>query len=44
MTDSVRDVRVEDFLVELGTEELPPLALPELERTVAANSARAFAW
>jgi len=37
MTDSVRDVRVEDFLVELGTEELPPLALPELERSFAAG-------
>src|SRR3954466_12040858 len=24
-----------DFLVELGTEELPPLALPELERAFA---------
>src|SRR6187401_326230 len=37
MTGSVRDVRVEDFLVELGTEELPPLALPQLERTFAAG-------
>ena len=26
-----------DFLVELGTEELPPLALPELERAFAAG-------
>jgi glycyl-tRNA synthetase beta chain len=26
-----------DFLVELGTEELPPLALPELERSFAAG-------
>ena len=26
---------VQDFLVELGTEELPPLALPELERAFA---------
>jgi glycyl-tRNA synthetase beta chain len=26
---------VRDFLVELGTEELPPLALPELERAFA---------
>ncbi|NBX58502.1 MAG: glycine--tRNA ligase subunit beta, partial [Gammaproteobacteria bacterium] len=24
-----------DFLFELGTEELPPLALPELERALA---------
>jgi glycyl-tRNA synthetase beta chain len=24
-----------DFLVEIGTEELPPLALPELERAFA---------
>jgi glycyl-tRNA synthetase beta subunit len=23
-----------DFLFELGTEELPPLALPELERAL----------
>ena len=30
MNDTVRD-----FLVELGTEELPPLALPELERAFA---------
>src|SRR6186713_2383345 len=37
MTGSVHEVRVEDFLVELGTEELPPLALPELERTFAAG-------
>ena len=28
---------VRDFLVELGTEELPPLALPELERAFAAG-------
>ena len=27
----------QDFLVELGTEELPPLALPELERAFAAG-------
>jgi glycyl-tRNA synthetase beta chain len=27
----------QDFLVELGTEELPPLALPELERSFAAG-------
>jgi glycyl-tRNA synthetase beta chain len=26
---------VRDFLFELGTEELPPLALPELERSLA---------
>ena len=26
-----------DFLFELGTEELPPLALPELERALAAG-------
>jgi glycyl-tRNA synthetase beta chain len=32
MSDSMRD-----FLVELGTEELPPLALPELERAFAAG-------
>ncbi len=32
MNDSTRD-----FLVELGTEELPPLALPELERAFAAG-------
>ena len=29
--------RQRDFLVELGTEELPPLALPELERAFAAG-------
>ncbi|NDB25330.1 MAG: glycine--tRNA ligase subunit beta, partial [Gammaproteobacteria bacterium] len=28
---------VRDFLFELGTEELPPLALPELERALAAG-------
>ena len=28
---------VRDFLVELGTEELPPLALPELERAFATG-------
>ena len=32
MNDSARD-----FLVELGTEELPPLALPELEKAFAAG-------
>ena len=32
MNDTARD-----FLVELGTEELPPLALPELERAFAAG-------
>jgi glycyl-tRNA synthetase beta chain len=29
---NLADLRTEDFLVELGTEELPPLALPELEQ------------
>ena len=32
-----------DFLVELGTEELPPLALPELERSFAEGLRSAFA-
>jgi len=32
MNDAMRD-----FLVELGTEELPPLALPELEKAFAAG-------
>ena len=32
MSDTARD-----FLVELGTEELPPLALPELEKAFAAG-------
>jgi glycyl-tRNA synthetase beta chain len=32
-----------DFLVELGTEELPPLALPELERAFAAGIRAGFA-
>jgi len=32
-----------DFLVELGTEELPPLALPELERSFAEGLRTAFA-
>jgi glycyl-tRNA synthetase beta chain len=32
-----------DFLVELGTEELPPLALPELERSFAAGIRAGFA-
>jgi glycyl-tRNA synthetase beta chain len=27
----------QDFLVELGSEELPPLALPELEKAFAAG-------
>ena len=31
-----------DFLVELGTEELPPLALPELERAFAEGLRTAF--
>ena len=26
-----------DFLFELGTEELPPIALPELERALAES-------
>ncbi len=30
-------VESRDFLVELGTEELPPLALPELQRAFAAG-------
>ncbi len=33
--NSAGDVPTQDFLVELGTEELPPLALPELERAFA---------
>jgi glycyl-tRNA synthetase beta chain len=33
----------QDFLVELGTEELPPLALPELERAFAAGIAQGLA-
>ncbi len=37
MSDTARDFPVEDFLVELGTEELPPLALPELERAFATG-------
>jgi len=32
-----------DFLVELGTEELPPLALPELESAFAAGLRTEFA-
>ena len=32
---SASDAASQDFLVELGTEELPPLALPELERAFA---------
>ena len=32
-----------DFLVELGTEELPPLALPELERAFADGLRAGFA-
>ena len=31
------NARASDFLVELGTEELPPLALPELEKAFAAG-------
>jgi len=37
MSGTPTDFAVEDFLVELGTEELPPLALPELERAFAAG-------
>lgn len=33
----------EDFLFELGTEELPPLALPELERALAESLRSALA-
>jgi len=33
----------QDFLVELGTEELPPLALPELERAFAAGIEKGLA-
>ena len=33
----------EDFLFELGTEELPPLALPELERALAEHLRAALA-
>ncbi len=32
-----------DFLVELGTEELPPVALPELQAAFAAGIARGLA-
>jgi glycyl-tRNA synthetase beta chain len=32
---SLADLRTDDFLVELGTEELPPLALPELQAAFA---------
>jgi glycyl-tRNA synthetase beta chain len=32
-----------DFLVELGTEELPPLALPELEKAFATGLRTGFA-
>jgi glycyl-tRNA synthetase beta chain len=32
---ATRQDSMQDFLVELGTEELPPLALPELERAFA---------
>jgi glycyl-tRNA synthetase beta chain len=31
------NARASDFLVELGTEELPPLALPELEKAFASG-------
>ncbi|MBU3673157.1 MAG: glycine--tRNA ligase subunit beta [Sinobacteraceae bacterium] len=33
----------DDFLFELGTEELPPLALPELERALAEHLRNALA-
>jgi len=33
----------DDFLFELGTEELPPLALPELERALAEHLSAALA-
>jgi len=36
-------VGAEDFLFELGTEELPPLALPELERALAESLHSALA-
>ena len=36
-------VGAEDFLLELGTEELPPLALPELERALAESLRSALA-
>ena len=36
-------VGAEDFLFELGTEELPPLALPELERALAESLRNALA-
>ena len=36
------DAPARDFLVELGTEELPPLALPELERSFAEGLRTAF--
>jgi glycyl-tRNA synthetase beta chain len=35
MSGATRVLPAEDFLVELGTEELPPLALPELSRAFA---------
>ena len=35
--------QTEDFLFELGTEELPPLALPELERALAESLRSALA-
>ncbi|MCC6171428.1 MAG: glycine--tRNA ligase subunit beta [Gammaproteobacteria bacterium] len=40
---SVASAAVQDFLVELGTEELPPLALPELERAFAAGIEKGLA-
>ena len=36
-------VESQDFLVELGTEELPPLALPELQRAFAAGIEKGLA-
>ena len=37
------NAQTEDFLFELGTEELPPLALPELERALAESLRSALA-
>ncbi len=36
-------VEAQDFLVELGTEELPPLALPELQRAFATGIGKGLA-
>jgi len=43
MSNAPRDFPVDDFLVELGTEELPPLALPQLEQAFAAAIRSALA-